>query len=224
MDNNIIMRSMLEAFEIIKDSWPIKKDSIIRCIVETEVIDGNLAMDMWRYILEKNLILLKDKNENAHFVDDVILGFNAKYESHPTPVNMCKTIYNHIAKHLVQNDNLIKILFGNLINAGYSGQHYWVESEPSEPIPALLACMISQNCARSIPVFMKSISGNVKMEDISLGELLLKSNYYLDGITIRWSSSHFYLSDDVKGNLLNCLDLISDKNDRAEIALSLMGR
>ena len=64
------------------------------------------------------------------------------------------------------------------------------------------------------------------MEDISIGELLLKSNFYIDGIINQWNGfdSNSCITDQVKESLLNCLDLIKDKNDRAEIALSIMAR
>lgn len=51
MDNSFIIQSLADAFETIKDSWATKRNAIIDCIVETEKYDGDLAMDMWLYIL-----------------------------------------------------------------------------------------------------------------------------------------------------------------------------
>ena len=53
MENNIVLQSLIESFEVIKDSWETKKGAIIDCIVETENYDGSLSMDMWLYILNK---------------------------------------------------------------------------------------------------------------------------------------------------------------------------
>ena len=50
MDKDTVIRNLCDAFETIKDSWETKKDAIINCIVETELYDGDLAMDMWLYI------------------------------------------------------------------------------------------------------------------------------------------------------------------------------
>lgn len=61
------------------------------------------------------------------------------------------------------------------------------------------------------------------MEDIRVGELILKANYYLDEMCNRLGYN-YKVSDQVKENLYSCLDMIKDKNDRAEIALSLMAR
>lgn len=53
MDNHLVIHSLTESFGIIKDSWATKRNAIIDCIVETEKYDGDLAMDMWLYILKK---------------------------------------------------------------------------------------------------------------------------------------------------------------------------
>jgi len=93
-------------------------------------------------------------------------------------------------------------------------------------LPALIACLFLQDYPSSIPVIIKSLAQNKNMVDISVGKLILKSNYYIDGIENVWTwiNRKFHISDQVKENLLNCLDLINDKEDRAEIALSLMAR
>ena len=227
MNNEIIRQTMIESFEVIKDSWETKKDSIIRCIVETEACDGDLAMEMWAYELIHKDELSIDKKDNVHLVDDVILRFNEKFElqwrySH----NITKTILNHIAPYMVKNDTLIKCIFGNLYNAGYSGYNYGFEGNPSEILPACLACLFFQDNPHAVSVLIKALSYNMKMEDISIGELLLKSNFYIDGIINQWNGfdSNSCITDQVKESLLNCLDLIKDKNDRAEIALSIMAR
>ena len=63
------------------------------------------------------------------------------------------------------------------------------------------------------------------MEDISIGELILKANYYLDVMKRRdYMFDDFNISDDIKESLLSCIDCIKDCNDRAEITLSFMSR
>ena len=214
---------MTESFEALKDSWETKKESIIKCIVETEVYDGSLAMDMWAYVIGKNEDLLKIKDNNVSFIDDVILSFNKKYFSHPVPEDLCKCIMCHIAPHIVKNDNLIKLIFGSLYNAGYTGRSYWTESRPSEPLPACMACMFFQDYPHYIPTLIKSLSSNMHMEDVTVGELILKTNFYLDEMGNHFGNS-YKVSDQVKESLFSCLEMIKDKNDRAEIALSLMAR
>ena len=65
------------------------------------------------------------------------------------------------------------------------------------------------------------------MIDVSVGGLIIKANFYMDGITNQWDwkvGTQYCVSDQVKESLLNCIDLIKDKKDRAEIALSIMAR
>ena len=227
MNNDIIIQTMTESFEALKDSWKTKKEAIIKCIVETEACDGALAMDMWRYILKKNEILLRDKKENVHFIDDVFLGFNMKYELNDLyTMNMCRTISKHIAPYIVDNNDLIRIIFGNLVNAGYSGINHHYENDPVEIIPACIACVFLQDCPQIVPVLIKSLAKNENMIDIRIGELILKANYYLDLI---WKKKDFgfdsyIITDNVKESILGCLDYINDREDRAEVALSFLSR
>ena len=224
MNNDIIIQTMTESFETIKDFWETKSESIIRCIVETEQYDGSLSMDMWGYILQKNEKLIKDKHWNIQFIDNVILCFNDKYEVVRRYDSLCRTIINHIAPHMVKNENLIKLIYGKLYNAGYSGFDYGYIGNPSESIPACTACMLLQDSPEIIPVLFKALVSNKNMEDIRIGELFIKANFYLDGILNKWSLGNYSVSEQVKESLLSCLDLIEDKEDRAEIALSLMAR
>ncbi len=226
MNNDIIKQSFIESFEILKDSWDSKKKSIIKCIVETEACDGALAMDMWTYVLMQNANLLRDKTENISFIDEVILGFIKKYDNSADPGDICNTIIHHIAPHIVRNDTLINIIFGKLINAGYSKYNYsYDDDDPSELIPACIACIFMQDYPHAIPVLFKALSTNNNMEDISIGELILKANYYLDVMKRRdYMFDDFNISDDIKESLLSCIDCIKDCNDRAEITLSFMSR
>ena len=43
MNSNIIKQSLTESFEVWKDSWETKKESVIKCIEKTEACDGDLA-------------------------------------------------------------------------------------------------------------------------------------------------------------------------------------
>ena len=53
MNNEIILQSLTEAFEIIKDSWDTKKEAIINCIVETEKCKINVCQNPYEGYLEK---------------------------------------------------------------------------------------------------------------------------------------------------------------------------
>ncbi len=224
MNNEIIIQTMTESFEVLKDSWERNKNSIIKCIVETEACDGNLAMDMWAYVLKNNeKTLLNDRNENINFVDEVFMAFNNKYEGSHYTSDICKTIVYHIAPHIIRNENLINIIFGSLINAGYSGINHNYDNDPVEVIPACVGGMFLQDYSPAIPVLLKALSRNNHMEDIRIGQLILKANYYMD-VIMRYNIGNYIISNEVKEYLLSSLDIIKDREDRAQIALSLMAR
>lgn len=224
MNNDIIKQTMIESFEAIKDSWKTKKDSIIRCIVETDTCDGDLAMDMWQYVIINNSDILNSKEGNIQFIDDVILRFNKKYEHYDIPWVLCKTILNHIAPYLANKKELLNIIFGKLIDAGYSGAKYYYDL--TEPLPACLACLLLQDDSMATSTIIKALANNKKLYDIQIGKLLIKTNFYFDEM---YKNRYEYtcdiaISDSVKESLLSCLDMINDKDDKAEIALSLMAR
>ena len=139
------------------------------------------------------------------------------------PKYICKSVLNHIAPHFVRNENLIKLVFGSLYNAGYSGENYYYTE--TEIIPVCIACFFVQDYPPAIPVILKAMANNKHMIDIRIGELLIKANKYIDGIENQWSSiNEYHISDQVKESLLGFIELIKNNEDRAEIMLSLMAR
>lgn len=120
MNNEIILQSLTKSFEIIKDSWETKKEAIINCIVETEIYDGDLAMDMWLYILNKEgecddgdgvkYFYFSVKKEKE-CIGDVFKAFVYKYEKFDSPRFRCKVLFDHIVPHIIKNDKLLEILF-----------------------------------------------------------------------------------------------------------------
>ncbi len=223
MDNEIIKQTLIDSFEVLKDSWKTNKESIIRCIVETEAVDGYLAMDMWCYVLKNYQSLLVGNIGNVNFIDNVVIRFNEKFQDNIYPFLLCNTILEHIAPYFVKNNELIKAIFGSLHNAGYSNHSY---GSGTEILPALIACLFFQDFPQAIPVIIQSLANNKSMEEIRIGELIIKANTYIDGIQNQWSwkVGEQHISNKVKESLLSCLDFIKNNEDRAEIALSFMAR
>lgn len=217
MERDIVIQSLTESFEVLKDSWASNKDAIINCIVETEVYDGKLAMDMWHYILQTNLNLLEDKEESEHLVNDVFNRFLDKYERYCDTKYYCRVVLEHIVVHLIQNESLINVLFGKTFNAGYV-------SEYQSFISICIAGIILQDNPHIIQTLFGALSKNTKIVDISIGQLLLKANKYIE--TVKQNQDTFKLSYSVtarvKEALLSCLDLIKDKKTRAECTIAII--
>ena len=220
MNNEIILQSLTESFEILKDSWSTKKEAIINCIVETEVYDGALSMEMWCYILQKNELLLRDKSENERLVNDVFYRFYKKYEIYSNEEYLCRVVLNHIIPHITRSENLVKIIFGKAMNAGFDCGGIFDDRF----IPICIAGIILQDNPYMIRVLIESLTHNTLMEDVSAGQLLIKANEYIE--VIRKNQKEFdkpySVSSRVKETLLSCLEMIKDQETRAECTIAFI--
>ena len=157
MENDIILQSLTESFEVIKDSWETKKEAIINCIVETEIYDGDLAMDMWLYILNKEGQNVDEDGvryvgfgyKMEECIGNVFKAFFKKYEEYELPRLMCQVLFGHIVPHIIKKDKLLEILFEKSLNMGYCIEitdYSHISSistklYKNEFIPALIACI-----------------------------------------------------------------------------------
>lgn len=226
MNNEIILQSLKEAFEIIKDSWESKKDAIINCIVETEIYDGSLSMDMWLYILKNHLPIINEK-DSISLVNDVFDRFLKRNEENDfsSGENRCRAILNHVAPHLIKNDDLIYAIYGMTYNAGY--EYY---SEPAfdrlfNPNTAVcIACILLLGNPHTVEVLIKSLSQNYYMNEISIGKLLIRANQYVEYICRNEEEfgKKYSISAEVKETLLGSLQYIEDKGQRAECTIAFL--
>ena len=249
MGNDIVLQSLTEAFEIIKDSWESKKEAIINCIVEAEKYDGDLAMDMWLYILNK---------EGEHFFDDgsryIYFGRNIKfeqcigdifkaffytYEENESPHLMCKVLFDHIVPYLIKKDKLLEILFES-DNMGYCTRIITDYSSCSEIlyknefIPALIACIllidnpiVSQKIMNHMINWDNGIIWEKVIQNdpfISAGELIRLSKEYIQAVYRNKEdyNKEYIVTKRVKDALLSCLDRIEYKENRAECTIEIL--
>ena len=84
--------------------------------------------------------------------------------------------------------------------------------------------MLLQDNPSAITMLIKSLSSNKYLEDIRIGDLFMKVNFYLDGIVNKWAIVDHSISAPVKESLINCIDLVPSKEDSAQIMLSTMAR
>ena len=221
MNNEIILQSLTEAFEIIKDSWETKKEAIINCIVETEKYDGSLSMDMWLYILQSNESSFKDAEESKGYIYDVFQCFCKKNEEYGSLDRYaCRAIMNHIVPHLIKNENLIDIIWGKTINAGYIA-----EDNRDEYIPMCLASILIIGNPHVISVLMESLAHNDNLVDISIGKFFLKADYF---IREEIQHNHEVFPQDykvplmIKNALMENIDKIENKKERAECTIAFL--
>jgi hypothetical protein len=233
---------MTEAFETIKDSWATKRNAIIDCIVETEKYDGDLAMDMWLYILEKEGAFVRDDGTMSVFfsddkmkncIGDVFRAFLYKYEEYESPRLMCKMLFHHITPYIIQKERILEILFECSCNMGYSdiiNNRY-----ENKYIPALIACIIlidNPNASQKIVKYMINWTNSIKwqnMEDdnlglISVGEMIRLSKEYIHEVLNNKDDFdvEYKITKRVKDALLSCVDKIEYSGNRAEFTIEVL--
>lgn len=219
MDNSVILQSLTEAFEVLKDSWSTKNEAITNCIVETEIYDGLLAMDMWAYVLKENSKLLNTIEDSKKLVDCVLHRFYRKYEKYDNSKYMCRAILIHVAPHIVRCELLIRMIFGETVNAGHITGTWF------EYIPTVIAGMLLQDNKQAVKLLMNSLIHNNKLNDISVGQLLIKANEYIEIIKNNldeMDKTSYDVTSSVKNALLESLPIIKDKEIRAECTVAIL--
>ena len=95
----------------------------------------------------------------------------------------------------------------------------------SEYIPMLIGVILLIGQAQIVRTLIESISRNNNWEKISVGELFLKAKYYIKE-EIQYNSEIFgkeyTISNEVKMSLLDSLDIIKDKEIRAECTIAFL--
>lgn len=217
MNKEIIFQSLTESFEALKDSWEINKESIVDCIIETEKYDGNVAMDMWLYILNKNAALLKSKETAEDLITKVLYKFRIYYEKWLGDDYTIRAMLYHVVPYMVNNNELLKIIFKDTINAGSCGIN-------RKYIPACIAGIFLFNKPESVKFLMSQICNNEYLIDISLGELMRESCGFVKTVydNIDEYKKKYKLSNQTKEILLNFINSISNKEDRAKCTIAFL--
>lgn len=198
MDNNIIKQTLLDSFEVLKDSWGTMNDALIKCIVKTEKYDGDMAMNMWLYILQNNEELI---HENESLVSDVLCEFREEYNN-----EFWLSMVEHVVPHLIRNEKLIELIFGQTKNAGMP---YY--------IPYCVAGIILDEKPDLIYKIMMLLSKNKYLIDFTAGSILLKANE-----RIRIYANDKKITSATKEALLSSLDFIKDNKERAECSIAII--
>ena len=246
MDNNIVLQGLTESFEIIKDSWETKKEAIINCIVETEKYDGDLAMDMWLYILNKEgehickdgskFVFFGNNDKMEECIGNVFKAFFYKYEEYESPSLMCKVLFEHIVPHIIKKDKLLEILFDGSDNMGYCTEIfetlYSNRQYKNEFIPALIGCIfLLDNPIVSLKIIDYMINcSNLcswsyhKDSAISVGKLIRISKEYIQSVYNNKEDfdKEYVITNRVKEALLSSLDKIEDAENRAEFTIEIL--
>ena len=201
MDDTITKQLIL--FENIKDKWYINKEAIIECIVITEEYDGDIAMNMWQYILQSNIEELHYKPD---FVNDILLIFSKTYNG-AFPVDMIE----HVVPHLIKNDSLMELIFKE---TKYCGKNHYIS--------VCIAGIILSNDTILINRIINFIDYNHHIYKYSIAKLLLATCDNLHKIIRRSNIRKVKIDEKTIDFLLSKADIITNIEEYAEYKIYLI--
>ena len=216
MNDNIVVKSLIDSFEILKTKWSSKSDAISLCISEMTKYDVDTAFDMWLYILKNNSDLLSMERDSEYLVSDLIdkmvETLMARYD-----VEEYEIFIKEIIPHMLKRQEILSILFGNTYNAGAQKLSF------NDYMPKCFAYMFLIANSDTITNIMKMISSNKYMKDITIGTFVMKSIKELKSIIEDDDIGNNYsVTNDVKMELLSSLDLVKDSTERAECTVAIL--
>ena len=218
MSDDFILQSLIKAFEVLKDSWSTKSEVITKCIVETEVYDGDVAMDMWLYILKKNRKELGEKDVAEKCVHNVLDKFEAqnryKYDEWSS-VFKYRVELDHIVPYMIKKPEMIKLIFGE---AAILGDYY-----PDHLVPSLMAGIFLENKPQIASFITEVLAKNKKLIDITIGDLFRKAFELIGEVYDDSDINELYaLSPEVKKAIFSSFDLVEDQKEKADCIITIM--
>jgi hypothetical protein len=136
MNTEIFKQTLIESFETLKDSWVGNEDILATCVVEVSKYDSDLALDMWLYLLNANTNILLSSYKAPEITTDIMYKWHSKNSNSGNYfLDECKTVNESFLPFIDRHEDILKMWFGNTINAGFGGIH-------KEFSPIILACLL----------------------------------------------------------------------------------
>lgn len=199
MNNEVLVKSLCDAFEILKDSWEQKSDAISKCIAETAKYDPDIAIDMWLYLLKKHKASLKTENGAGYILNVEERLFRSFVGLDNAAVQLIPAI--------MKKPDFYDILFGKTYVIDN-----WYQTE-------FLTYCFTYALTKDNPEFTYEIlniyNSNKYKNSFTIGQFISSSleklNYAEDDIT-----------ESNKEVLMSFLEKIDDRKERAESLISIL--
>lgn len=216
MSDNIIVKSFVDSFDILKTKWSSKRDAISLCISEMTKYDCDIAFDMWLYILKNNSDLLNKERDSEYLVSDLIEKMvetlMSRYDADENEI-----FIKDIIPRMQNRQEILSQIFGNTYCAGARRSSF------NDYMPKCLAYMLLVANPDVIINIMKLMSSNKYMKDITIGTFVMRSIAELKSIMEDNDISNKYsVTSDIKMALLNSLDLVRNSTEKAECNIAVL--
>lgn len=216
MNDNIIVKSLIDSFEILKTKWSSKHDAISLCISEMTKYDIDIAFDMWLYILKSNSVLLNSERDSEYLVSDLIDKMVETLMSEcDTDEN--ETFIKEFVPRMLNRQEILSLIFENTYCAGARHSLF------NDYIPKCFAYMLLVANADVIINIMKLMNSNNFMKDITIGTFVMRSIAELKSIMEDNDVRNKYsVTSDIKMALLNSLDFVRNSTEKAECTVAVL--
>ena len=216
MNDNIIVKSLVDSFEILKKKWSSKRNAISLCISEMTKYNSDIAFDMWQFILKDNSELLCKERDSEHLVSDLI-GKMVETLMSRYDVDENEAFIKEIIPRMQNHQDILSLIFGNTYCAGARSITF-IDYMPK--CFAYMFLVANPNVIRNI---MKLMSSNKYMKDITIGTFVMRSITELKSILEEDDIGNNYsVTSDIKMELLSSLDLVKDSTERAECNVAVL--
>ncbi|MBQ6378127.1 MAG: hypothetical protein IJJ56_04965 [Prevotella sp.] len=217
MNDVFILQSLMESFDILKNSWNSKRETIINCIVETGIYDGETAMNMWLYILQNNKNKLKNKETAEACINEVLNRFHDKHKFYGSEYDY-RAILEYVAPYIANNNQIIELIFGCAYNAGDRKSSIW-----ENLIPACIAGIILQKKPHAVKSLILSLSRNMYLIDTTIGDLLRRALEFIDRTSMNSElNDEYFVTPDVKDTLLTSIGALNSAEERADCMVTIL--
>ncbi|MBQ6378128.1 MAG: hypothetical protein IJJ56_04970 [Prevotella sp.] len=214
MNTELIKKNLADSFDVLKDSWEQYCDAITLCIAEMMKYDGEMAIEMWLYILEKNKALLASDIGTKKLIPEII---DKMYHIRYDYLSRREEIFlNEIIPCMLHREEILTFIFGKAHCAG---------AEKDDIFGTTLLCfayilLIGNN--EVVMRIMESLYSNKRMIGLSTGEFLYQATELLKDMFSDKDIPYDSLGLDKRDTLMRSLDYINDPLLKAECTVSII--
>ena len=218
MNKGLIQQGLIESFNKLKDNWDIYYETISLCIAEMLKYDGEMAMDMWHYILKKNENSLSTEEGTRYLLLYVIGKIDEMRHGNLYMFN--DECHKVVASSIIGKPELLRYVFEKSYSAGVKGDFSVIS--PSVIIPIWLAYIILLAPANTVKNVVCYLYNNKNMEEVSVSDLLSMTAEVLVYLISDEDMPFESPKQEVKDSLMFSLDYIQDPVLKAECTVVII--